>query len=243
MRLLAIDTATEACSAALWLDGALVERFEIAGRTHTERLLPMVQTLLTEAGMSPAQLDGLVAGVGPGSFAGVRIAVGLVKGMALALDRPVVGVGSLAMLAQAALDEGAEQVLACIDARMGEVYLGVYGRDAAGLATPRRLDCVVPPAAVDAERTGGAWSAVGTGWGSYEAILRQRLDVHLDRIDRAALPRAAAALRLALPVFEANEAGSADDLAPVYLRNRVALTLVEQHAARAAANARQPDRR
>jgi len=109
LRLLAIDTATEACSAALWIDGAIVERHEVVGRTHTERLLPLVQALLADAGLRPAQLDGLIAGIGPGSFAGVRIGVGLVKGMALGLDRPVVGITSLAMLAQAALDQGAER--------------------------------------------------------------------------------------------------------------------------------------
>lgn len=234
MRLLAVDTATEACSAALWLDGALVERFEVAGRRHTEKLLPLLRALLAEAGIRPAQLDGLVAGIGPGSFAGVRIGVGLIKGMALGLDRPVVGVTSLAMLAQAAIRGGARRVLPCIDARMGEIYLGAYERDADGLARSLQIDQVVPP---DQARLGGLagdWTAVGTGWGAYEAILRQRLPHAPLSVDGAALPHAGDALLLALPQFQAGLALSADDLAPAYLRDRVALTLVEQQAARSA---------
>jgi tRNA threonylcarbamoyladenosine biosynthesis protein TsaB len=234
MRLLAVDTATEACSAALWLDGAVVERYQVAGRTHTERLLPLVQALLAEAGITPSQLDGLVAGIGPGSFAGVRIGVGLVKGLALGLDRPVVGITSLAMLAQRAIDAGALRVLACIDARMGEVYLGAFERGADGLAQSLQIDQVVPPAQVALGHLGGSWTAVGTGWGTYQAVLAERLPAAILSTDGAALPHAADALRLALPQFESGQAISADELAPAYLRDRVALTLVEQQAARAA---------
>lgn len=234
MRLLAIDTATEACSAALWVDGAVIERYELAGRTHTEKLLPLVQGLLAEAGIAPAQLDGLVAGIGPGSFAGVRIGVGLVKGLALGLDRPVLGVSSLAMLAQGAIGRGAGCVLACIDARMGEIYLGAYRRGADGLAQLLQAEQVLPPAQAALADLAGDWTAAGTGWGIYEALLRQRLGRELLAIDGAALPHAADALRLAQPRFAAGEARSADDLAPAYLRDRVALTLVEQQAARAA---------
>ncbi|MDZ4080073.1 tRNA (adenosine(37)-N6)-threonylcarbamoyltransferase complex dimerization subunit type 1 TsaB [Hydrocarboniphaga sp.] len=234
MRLLAVDTATEACSVALWLDGEAVERYEVAGRTHTERLLPLVQQLLAETGVRPAQLDGLVAGIGPGSFAGVRIAVGFVKGLALALDRPVVGVSSLAMLAQGAIEAGAERVMACIDARMSEVYWGAYERGPGGLARALLPDRVMPPGAIEADLVASVWVAAGTGWGTYEALLKQRLKIEPSFIDGQALPHAAAALRLALPAFASGQALSGDELAPAYLRDRVALTLVEQQAARAA---------
>ena len=234
MRLLAVDTATEACSVALWLEGEAVERYEVAGRTHTERLLPLVQQLLADTGTRPAQLDGLVAGIGPGSFAGVRIAVGFVKGLALALDRPVVGVSSLAMLAQGAIEAGAERVIACIDARMSEVYWGAYERGADGLARTLLADRVVPPGAIEADLAAGAWAAAGTGWGTYEALLKQRLKLEPATIDGQALPHAAAALKLALPAFASGEVLGADELAPAYLRDRVALTLAEQQAARAA---------
>lgn len=234
MRLLAVDTATEACSVALWLEGEAVERYEVAGRTHTERLLPLVQQLLADTGTRPAQLDGLVAGIGPGSFAGVRIAVGFVKGLALALDRPVVGVSSLAMLAQGAIEAGAERVIACIDARMSEVYWGAYERGAEGLARTLLADRVAPPGAIEADLAAGAWAAAGTGWGTYEALLKQGLKIEPATIDGQALPHAAAALKLALPAFANGDVLGADELAPAYLRDRVALTLVEQQAARAA---------
>lgn len=232
MRLLALDTATEACSVALWLDGQLCERFELAGRTHTQRMLPMVHELMAGAGIACAQLDGLVCGVGPGSFAGVRIGVGFMKGLALALDRPVVGIGSLDMMAQAAMDEaGATQVLAVIDARMQEVYFGAYRRDAAGLAHPLERARVLAPDAVQLDHA-GPWHAVGSGWGAHESALRARVAGELLSVDAAALPRAAMALRLALPVFAAGAAASADDLAPAYLRDKVALTLEEQRASK-----------
>lgn len=233
MRLLAVDTATEACSAALWLDGVLIERFEVAGRTHTEKLLPLVQALLAEAGITPAQLDGLVAGIGPGSFAGVRIGVGLIKGLALGLDRPVVGVSSLAMLAQAAIRGGAQRVLPCIDARMNEIYLGAY-ESVDGLACALQPDQVLPPDQADLAGLAGDWTALGTGWGTYDAILRQRLPTIPLSVDAAALPHAADALLLALALFASGQAISADELAPAYLRDRLALTLAEQQAARAA---------
>jgi tRNA threonylcarbamoyladenosine biosynthesis protein TsaB len=232
MRLLAVDTATEACSVALWLDGIVVDRFEVAGRTHTERLLPVVQELLADAGLKPAQLDGFVCGIGPGSFAGVRIAVGLVKGMALALDRPVVGIGSLAMLAQQAADDGAECIVPCIDARMSEVYWGVYGRSANGLVVALQPDRVAPPVQVEVPELPPGWAAVGTGWGTYETVLAERLGLP-GTTSGQALPGAAAALRLAVPHFEAGGVMSADDLAPAYLRDRVALTLQEQQRRRA----------
>lgn len=227
MRLLAVDTATEACSAALWLDGRVIEQFELAGRSHTQRMLPMIRGLMAEAGLGFEQLDGLVCGTGPGSFAGVRIAVGYIKGLGLALDRPVIGVGSLAMLAQGAIDSGAQRVACAIDARMNEVYFGAFERDPDGLPTPVGAQRVLPPERVEFHRP-GVWTGVGTGWGTYEAQLRKAVQVAIDRIDGAALPRASQALKMAAPSFGTGAWASADTLAPVYLRDRVALTLDEQ---------------
>ncbi len=227
MKLLAIDTATEACSCALWLDGAVIERFVVAGRTHTLEMLPQVRALMADAGLVFSQLDGFACGVGPGSFAGVRIAVGFVKGLALSLDRPVVGVTSLRVLAQQALDAGASQVIAAIDARMDEVYVGVFGRGADGLAQASLPEKVAAPAAFSIDGQ-GPWTCVGTGWGAYEAKLRAGVSGEIVSIDAASLPRSATALKLALPVFERGEAAGAEVLVPVYLRDKVALTLVEQ---------------
>lgn len=233
MRLLALDTATEACSAALWIDGQILDRFEVAGRTHTQRMLPMVHGLLAEAGLGFAQLDGFVCGVGPGSFAGVRIGVGFIKGIALALDRPVVPVTSLAMLAQASVDEGAAHVLVAIDARMNEVYFGAFKPGAEGLAVGSEAAQVLAPDQVRV-RGAGPWAAVGTGWATYEVDLRAGVEGLIERLDGTALPRAATALKLALPRFAAGDVLQADALAPVYLRDKVALTLEEQVQLRAA---------
>ncbi|MGH8505274.1 MAG: tRNA (adenosine(37)-N6)-threonylcarbamoyltransferase complex dimerization subunit type 1 TsaB [Stenotrophobium sp.] len=233
MKILAIDTATEACSSALWLDGEIHARFEIAGREHTQRLLPQVAALLAGCGVTYAQLDGIVCGVGPGSFAGVRIGVGFVKGIALALDRPVVGVSSLAMLAQGAVrEQGAQQVLSVIDARMGEVYFGAYACDTQRLVRPLLAETVCAPQEIPAAPAAGTWCAAGTGWGVYEERLRAAASCRIDALAPAALPHAQDALPLALSQFNAGQGISADRLLPVYLRNKVALTLIEQRALR-----------
>jgi tRNA threonylcarbamoyladenosine biosynthesis protein TsaB len=221
MKLLAIDTATEACSAALLLDGRTLARSEVAGRSHTERLLPMVSGLLAEAGVGVRQLDGIVCGIGPGSFAGVRIGVGYVKGLALASDRPVLGVTSLAMLAMQA---SAPRVIAAIDARMNEVYVGAFEREAGGAPRLLRAEWVGAPATLAPYP--GTWSAVGTGWGAYEDALRAATGAQIDVIDGAALPRAEHALQIAAPRL--GEFVNADSLVPLYVRNKVALTLEEQ---------------
>lgn len=233
MKLLAIDTATEACSVALWLDGAVQERFEQAGRTHSQRLLPLLHELLAEAGVALGQVDGIACGVGPGSFAGVRIGVGFVKGLALGLDRPVLPVSSLAMLAQGAIrNYRAPRVLAAIDARMDEVYFCAYtARD--GLAVAQGEAVVAPPAALVLPDE-GAWYAAGSGWKAHPAALRTAARAPLELIDDLALPHARDALPLAAPAFAAGQGLAAGGLAPLYLRNRVALTKAEQEAARKA---------
>lgn len=227
MKLLALDTATEACSAALWLDGQVHARFEVAGRTHTQRLQPMVQGLMGEAGLSFSQLDGLVCGVGPGSFAGVRIAVSFAKGLALGADLPAVGVSSLALLAQRALNQGAARVLSVIDARMGEVYAGAFVADAQGRASGLVPERVCAPGAVTLPVPGG-WHAVGSGWKTYPGELRAAYGLEPLSVDGEALPRAEDAFKLVLPAFESGAAADAEALTPVYLRNKVALTLSEQ---------------
>lgn len=227
MRILAIDTATEACSAALWQDGAVLSRFQNVGRTHTEVLLPMVHELMAEARCAFSQLDGIACGVGPGSFAGVRISVGFVKGLALALDRPVVGVSSLAMLARGAIRAGARDVLAVIDARMGEVYSGAFAASAQGQPCQAMVETVCLPARVSLPGK-GSWVGVGSGWNTYREVLIRAIGITPDSVDGVALPRAEDALALALPRFESNLAISADQLTPSYLRDKVALTLLEQ---------------
>ncbi len=231
MKILAIDTATEACSVALWLDGAVHERFELAGRTHSQRLLPMLHQLAADCGIALAQLDGIACGVGPGSFAGVRIGVGFVKGLALGLDRPVLPVTSLAMLAQGAIRRhGATQILAAIDARMSEVYWQAFaGVDR--LAIGQGEAQVIAPSLLELPAR-GRYAAAGSGWHSHGAELRARTAATLDPVEDTALPQAQDALPLAAPAFAAGQGIAAGALQPLYLRNRVALTKAEQEAAR-----------
>ena len=237
MKLLAIDTATEALSVALWLDGEIVERYAVVVREHAARLPLLVPALMAEAGLGLRQLDGLVCGIGPGSFAGTRIGVSYAKGLALGLDRPVAGVTSLAMLAQAALaaHPGAT-ALAAIDARMDEVYFGAFRRAADGVAEPVAEPCVGPAAAVvlPARADGDAgWIGCGSGWAAFSAVLQARLAEAPLAVHADAFPQASAAFPTALRTFRDGQAGDAAGLVPAYLRNRVALTSSEQAALRA----------
>ena len=230
MNLLAIDTATEACSAAVYRDGKTFARLEVVGRDHTQRLLDVIAEVMTEARLGYAELNGIACGNGPGSFAGVRIAVAFTKGLALAHELPVVAVSSLAMLAQAAIREHqAAAVLAAIDARMGEVYWGCY-RNQQGLAVALQPDAVAAPQAVSSGALAGqVWYGTGTGWGAHAAALSAAAGEPRHCLP-GALPAALDALALSRPIFESGGAMAADTLNPLYLRNQVALTLLEQAA-------------
>jgi tRNA threonylcarbamoyladenosine biosynthesis protein TsaB len=146
MRLIALETATEACSAALWIDGELRWLLEpAAARRHGELILDQVDRLLAEAGLVPAQLDAVAVGRGPGAFTGVRLGLGVAQGLAFAIGCPVVPVSTLAALAQQGAERGALEVLAVLDARMGEVYWSLLRVGPEGLVeaaeehlTPRR---------------------------------------------------------------------------------------------------------
>ena len=226
MILLALETGTEACSVALWIDGDVRERFEVAPRRHAELVLPWTDALLAEAGVRKSQLDAIACGRGPGAFTGVRLAVALTQGLALALDRPVLGISTLAALALDAPAQDGEPILAAIDARMGEVYVGGYVRDTEGLSTCMD-EALAPPQAVDAAQA-AAWVGVGTGFGAVDGALVARLGTRLRSFDADALPHAAAVARLAAISYARGEAIAPERLEPAYLRDKVALTLVEQ---------------
>lgn len=247
MKLLAFETATEACSVAVWVDGDVRERFELAPRRHAELALPWAEALLAEAGIARAQLDAVAVGRGPGAFTGVRLAISLAQGIALALDRPIVPVSTLATLAM----QGQGRVLAAIDARMGEVYLGAFaaaGGDVAALGrevvvAPGQASLqdlvAAPSAATSGTHAPGAdphaasveaWQGIGTGFAAADAALQARLGGLLQRIDAAALPRAADTARLAAAAFARGEALAPERAEPAYLRDHVALTLAEQQA-------------
>ena len=230
MKLLAIETATEACSVALSIDGEVCERFEIAPRRHAELTLPWCDALLAEAGVSRSQLDAIAVGRGPGAFTGVRLAIAIAQGIALGLDRPLVPVSTLRVLAAGANAGEGEHVLAAIDARMHEVYWASY-RMHDGLLEEISPERVIAPAQVVVE--GERWHGIGTGFSAGDAELATRLAPQLATVDATALPHAADLARLAVAAFARGGAISPDLVEPAYLRNNVALTLVEQQAARA----------
>lgn len=217
MKILAFDTATEACSAALSIDGELKERYQIAPRQHAQLILGMMDELMHEADMALAQLDCIAFGRGPGSFIGVRIATGVVQGIAFAQDLPVVPVSSLAALAQ-----GVDQprVLAAIDARMQEVYWAAYERDAAGIMQLKGLESLTPADQVILPES-GAWFGAGTGWHDEGPQLGRRLPQVLGYAAEV-FPRAGSVARLGEAGYQQGLAVAADQAHPVYLRDRVA---------------------
>jgi tRNA threonylcarbamoyladenosine biosynthesis protein TsaB len=217
--LLALDTATEACSVALLHDGRVSSHYQVIPRLHAQRLLPMIKQLLQQQGIALSAVDGIAFGRGPGAFTGVRIAVGVVQGLAFALDRPVLPVSNLAILAQRALrEQGVRQVAAAIDARMDEVYWGCY-RERQGEMCLCGLEAVLPPeqAHLPDDAVAG-WFGAGTGWGTYAARIAARVEAQ----DAGMLPHAEDLLRLAGFAWGRGEAVAAEQAQPVYLRDQVA---------------------
>jgi tRNA threonylcarbamoyladenosine biosynthesis protein TsaB len=243
MKLLALETCTEACSVALWLDGELHERYGVVPRQHAELTLPWAEELLAEAGIAKSQLDAIAVGRGPGAFTGVRLGISLAQGIALALDRPVVPVSTLAALAMragvlaasatCALDHASLPVLAAIDARMSELYVGHFElRDGDAIALSEEMLAVPATVALPADRAG--WYGVGTGFAALGGALGTRLGAQLLAMDAEALPHASDIARLAVHAFARGEALAPERVEPAYLRNHVALTLAEQAAAKRA---------
>lgn len=227
MNLLAIETSTEACSVALVHGEGVIARSELAPRRHAELVLPMADALLAEAGLGRRALDAVAVGRGPGAFTGVRLGVALAQGIAMGLDVPVVPVSSLAALALEAPQEEDAAILAVIDARMGEIYAGSYRPDGAGgleaLDEERvtRAESLTLPAAAH-------WHGVGSGWSSYAQTLRTRLTGHLRSAGGAHYPQARHVAVLGVRAFRAGQAVAPEQALPVYLRDKVALTLSEQ---------------
>lgn len=239
MKLLAFETATEACSVAVWVDGEVRERFELAPRRHAELSLPWAGELLAQAGIARSQLDAIALGRGPGAFTGVRLAIAIAQGIALALDRPLLPVSTLAALAMRAAqpvtpgnDPGTGQrVFAAIDARMGELYTAAYElRDGDAIALDR--EALLAPDAAALPDTHNGWLGVGTGFAAAEGALATRLADRFSAIDAGALPHAADVARLAALAWQRGEAIAPERVEPAYLRDNVALTIVEQQALR-----------
>lgn len=222
MKLLAVETTSDACSCALLMEETHLERHRIAPRRHAELVLPMIEELLAEAGLELTRLDALAFGCGPGSFTGVRVATGVVQGLAFGADLPVAPVSSLRALAQGAWREGGNRrVLAAFDARMGEVYWGAYEVDHNGLMTAAMDDLAAPPEAVPIP-SGGGWMGAGEGWGAHGDALAERMG---EKLVGTEPERLAHALDVAVLGAAAHARGESVDAAralPVYVRNEVA---------------------
>jgi len=226
MRLIAFDTATEWCSAALWQDGELISREEKAGQRHSELLMPMVFSLLAEAQLTLNTLDGLAYGMGPGSFTGLRIACGVAQGIGMGADLPVVGISTLEALAESARDQlGCEQIVACLDARMNEVYAGLF-HFSAGTWQCARGPLVCPPAQTPMPDTTG-YFGVGPGFAAY-ADLQALAVQHLLGTHSDIFPHARALAALAAPRFVRGEGRPPEAAEPIYIRDKVALKICER---------------
>ncbi len=225
MRVLGLDTSTEYCSVALWQDGAVVERCELVGQKHSELLIAMLDALLRDAGVKLAQLDGIAFGMGPGSFTGVRIACGATQGLALGANLPVAGVCTLEALAAAS---GKTQVIAALDARMGEIYHAAYQRHG-DVWTSVSEPCLCKPE--DAPVVHGAgWYGVGSGFAAHGEKLGVRYAGQLQGVDGAVVPQAAAIAALGAARFAQGQGVDAALALPLYLRDKVALKTSEREA-------------
>jgi len=223
MKLLALDTATEACSCALLYDEAQFERSVMTTRHHAELILPMIDEMMQVFKLRPQQLDAVVMGCGPGSFTGLRIACGVAQGIAFAAEVPIIPISSLAALAQAAYrDKGVTHVLAAIDARMGEVYWGEYILGENKLMQLCGEECVCPPESVKLLENSAAYG-VGSGWMTYSTALLIALGTvtTISIETETTYPQAAAMLPLAGAAFEQGLAVSPELALPIYLRNKV----------------------
>jgi tRNA threonylcarbamoyladenosine biosynthesis protein TsaB len=223
VKILALDTSTEYCSVALWRDGDIDARDVHAGQRHSLLLLPMIGELLDGHGLTAKDLDGIAFGEGPGSFTGLRIACGVTQGLAFGAGLKVVGVGTLAAMAEAT---AGGKVVCCLDARMGEVYHAAYAKSgeswdavqAPGLYSPGAAP--LPPA--------GAWAGCGSGFTAYAAVLNERYAGRLSAIMPDVIPHARHIARLAAREFEAGRAVAAEAALPVYIRDKVALKTHER---------------
>lgn len=233
MKLLSIETSSEACSVALYLDGELIEDHRLAPRQHGKLILQMIETIMAGSNIKLDDLDCLAFGRGPGSFTGLRIAAGVIQGLAFGAELPVMPVSTLAALSLQAHDElGGDYFFPAFDARLDEVYWGVYQSSQSELVVPIvdeqvcRAEVVTVPEEIEG-------FAIGSGWASHQEPLLKR--VGADRVRKTVtdyLPRAAAIARLAAIGFEKGRAVPAEQAQPVYLRDKVAKTKLEQQAER-----------
>jgi len=228
MRILALDTSTEYLSLALMLDGKVLSEDIHAGQTHSQLILPLIGEMLKEAGVQLRELDGIAFGAGPGSFTGLRIGCGVAQGLAFGANLPVAGISTLLALAHGG---GSDKVIACLDARMGEVYHAAYVKSddawqevsTPGLYKPGEVPSLA----------GEGWVGVGNGWAVYGEQLSTFYGSNVTQVFAQypeAFPNAVSIAYLSEPIFKAGLGVPAAQAAPIYIRNKVALTMRERES-------------
>lgn len=224
MPYLALDTSTEHLSLAISTPQGMIARDWPVAQKHAELTLPALAALLDECHLSMSDIEGIAFGNGPGSFTGLRIAAGLTQGLAFARNIPVLGISTLAALAQGC---EASRVYTCLDARMNQVYCAAYQKDAAGQWQELIAPCLSDPDAVPLPE-GDGWLGAGSGFAAYGEALQQRLGQSVSQINDSCVPLAKDILTLALPAFAAGQGLPAEQAELVYLRNKVALKTHER---------------
>lgn len=223
MPYLALDTSTEYLSLAITTPDGIVGRDWLVGQKHAELTLPRLGELLADTQLTFSDIEGVAFGMGPGSFTGLRIGCGIAQGLAFAHDRPVVGICTLEALAEGC---AADKVLACLDARMNQIYTASYAREN-GIWKEIAAPTVCDPHDVPLPETDG-WHGVGSGFAAYGPALVERLGNRLASTDSQSFPHAARILALALPRFAANQGVAAHEASLLYLRDKVALKTSER---------------
>ena len=222
MKLLAIETSGSACSVALLNENKVTAQQQIAPMQQTKLILPMIQAVLADANLDLSQLDAIAYGCGPGSFTGIRIASSVAKGLAFAVDKPVIEVSSLAILAQAAyLEQKWEQICVALDARMNQIYWAMYTLDQTSQMALLGTEqvCLVTELKIPAElRTKGVWYGIGDAWDKYPEKLVEQIRFMPQSIKASQQPLGEAVLQLARVKFNHGECMTAGNAAPVYLR-------------------------
>ena len=223
MKILALETSTEHCSLALWLDGEILVRAVPAQERHSQVILPLLQALLADAQVRLTQLNGIAFGAGPGSFTGLRIACGIAQGLAFGANLPVVGISDLMALAEAS---NCPKVIAILDARMGEIYHAVYERradqwqelSAPGLYLPQHAPAV----------SAGGWVGVGSGFNVHKEVLLLRYAEQFNEINADLVPHAKEIAILGAQALLNGRGLAPDDAHPIYIRDKVAQTIAER---------------
>lgn len=227
MKLLAVETSTEACSVALFIDGLVKEKFVVAPRKHAKLILPMLDSLLSDAQLKPQQLDAIALGRGPGSFTGVRVAASVVQGIAFGADLPVVLVSTLAAMAQNYFKKfTTDCVYTALDARMGEIFWAVYQKNTQGFAELIGDELVTLAEKIVLPKNQGI--GLGSAWAVYQQQLTQRLGALVLSFESNHLPKASAIAELGAIGFKNNQAVAVEFAMPIYLRDKVAKKTTER---------------